>query len=97
MVGVSLITQFLYVLVFLTRYLDLFWTDPRSSLWNFTLKNFYIWSSIYVIVLMTRVFPRSREREKAYRLGASCLGASAMFAPFVAWIFTLSQWSVSKV
>ncbi|KAL9136894.1 MAG: hypothetical protein Q9175_001900 [Cornicularia normoerica] len=79
--GVSLITQMLYVGVFITRYLDLFWTPPFRSVWNFILKNFYILSSLYIIFLMMKVYARTREREKAWRLGAYCLGGSVLLAP----------------
>ncbi|RMZ90514.1 hypothetical protein DV736_g2240, partial [Chaetothyriales sp. CBS 134916] len=85
--GVSLLTQLLYITVFVTRYLDLFWVPPTRSWWNFVLKNFYIWSSIYIVVLMTRVYARTREREKAWRLGAYALGASMLAAPLVSLIF----------
>ena len=71
--GVSLITQVLYIVVFLTRYLDLFWRTPADSLFLFTHKIFYISASAFVVFLMTRVYPRTREREKAWKLGASCL------------------------
>lgn len=79
--GVSLITQMLYVAVFITRYLDLFWTPPFASIWNFVLKNFYILSSLYIIFLMMKIYARTREREKAWRLGAYCLGGSVLLAP----------------
>ena len=48
--GISMKTQFLYTLVFITRYLNIFtrWT----SLYNFLMKIFFVSSSIYVIVLM---------------------------------------------
>ena len=85
--GVSLLTQLLYVAVFLTRYLDLFWVSPGNSTWNFLLKNFYIWSSIYIIVLMTRVYARTREREKAWRLGGYSFGGSLIAAPIVTVVF----------
>ncbi|EXJ87232.1 hypothetical protein A1O3_04191 [Capronia epimyces CBS 606.96] len=85
--GVSLITQILYIAVFCTRYLDLFWVRPSLSWWNFILKNFYIWSSIYIIVLMTRVYARTREREKAWKWGAYAAGASLVAAPLVSLIF----------
>ncbi|KAI9726121.1 MAG: hypothetical protein M1834_009418 [Cirrosporium novae-zelandiae] len=85
--GVSLLTQLLYVLVFCTRYLDLFWVPPSISYWNFVLKNFYILSSIYIIILMTRVYARTRERERAWKLGAYCLGGSVIGAPLVTLIF----------
>jgi len=82
--GVSLITQALYCLVFVTRYLDLF---DINSKWNFVLKVFYILSSIYILFLMLRVYARTREREKAWKLGAWCLGGSAVLAPIVMMIF----------
>lgn len=85
--GVSLITQVLYVAVFVTRYLDLFWVPPGVSYWNFTLKNFYILSSIYIIILMLRVYARTREREKAWKLGGYAAGGSLVAAPFVTMIF----------
>ena len=81
LLGVSLITQMLYVGVFITRYLDLFWTPPSDSIWNFILKNVYILSSLYIIFLMMKVYARTREREKAWRLGAYCLGGSMALAP----------------
>lgn len=95
--GVSLLTQALYVLVFLTRYLDLFWTKPSDSEWNFSLKNFYIWSSIYVMILMIRVFPRSREREKSFKLGGACLAGSLILAPIASWTFERSHITFIKV
>lgn len=83
-IGVSLITQILYALVFVTRYLNIFWVSPTGStlhVWNFVLKNFYIISSFYIIYLMMRIFARTREREKAWRLGGYCLGGSIILAP----------------
>ena len=85
--GVSLITQTLYAAVFCTRYLDLFYTSVKGNLWNFVLKIFYILSSLYIIVLMMRIYARTREREKAWRLGAFCLGGAIVAAPFVTLIF----------
>ncbi|KAI4286739.1 MAG: hypothetical protein L6R35_004005 [Caloplaca aegaea] len=85
--GVSLITQILYAMVFCSRYLDLFWTHPTDMPWNFILKLFYIGSSFYIIGLMLRVFARTREKERAWKLGAFCLGGSATAAPLVLLIF----------
>ncbi|RMD39468.1 hypothetical protein DV735_g5650, partial [Chaetothyriales sp. CBS 134920] len=92
--GVSLLTQLLYITVFVTRYLDLFWVPPSRSWWNFILKNFYIWSSIYIVILMTRVYARTREREKAWRLGGYLLGACLLAAPLVSLIFNGVKGSV---
>ncbi|CAD6505268.1 BgTH12-00760 [Blumeria graminis f. sp. triticale] len=89
--GVSLITQALYCLVFVSRYLDIFlW----NTIWNTALKFFYVLSSLYILFLMLRVFSRTREREKAWKLGAVCLAASAVGAPIIMSIFTSSiKWS----
>ncbi|RKF79770.1 ER lumen protein-retaining receptor [Golovinomyces cichoracearum] len=82
--GVSLITQALYCVVFVSRYLDIFlW----NTLWNTVLKVFYILSSLYILFLMLRIYARTREREKAWKLGAFCFGASAVGAPIMMFIF----------
>ncbi|KAI0998178.1 hypothetical protein K3495_g10014 [Podosphaera aphanis] len=85
--GVSLITQALYCLVFASRYLDIFlW----NTIWNTVLKVFYIFSSLYILYLMLRVYARTREREKAWKLGAGCLVASIIGAPIMMLIFQTS-------
>ena len=86
--GVSLITQALYCLVFIVRYLDLF-SNLHGFLgfWNFTLKVFYISTSLYIVFLMTRVYARTREREKAWKMGIWSVVGSVASAPIVAAIF----------
>ena len=86
--GVSLITQALYCVVFIVRYLDLFYiTSGFLGFWNFSLKVFYITSSLYIVFLMTRVYARTREREKAWKIGIWSLVGSIVSAPVVAAIF----------
>ena len=82
-----MITQALYAVVFCSRYLDLFWVKPTANLWNFVLKNFYIFSSLYIIFIMMRLYARTREREKAWKLGALCFGGALLAAPLVTLIF----------
>lgn len=95
-VGISLITQTLYAAVFCTRYLDLFYNEvAKSTLWNFVLKIFYILSSLYIIFLMMRVYARTREREKAWKLGAICMGGAVVAAPFVT--FFAHHWADSAI
>ncbi|KAF2822477.1 hypothetical protein CC86DRAFT_372983 [Ophiobolus disseminans] len=88
--GVSLITQALYASVFCTRYLDIF-TSPVTAdgahVWNFTLKLFYTLSSFYIIFLMTSVYARTREREKAWKFGLYCLSGAIVITPFWYLIF----------
>jgi len=49
--GISFKTQALYLLVFLTRYVDLL-TGPYVSLYNTVMKIFFIGSSGYILYLM---------------------------------------------
>ena len=85
--GVSLITQVLYAVVFCTGYLDLLWVSPAASVWNFVLKNFYIFSSIYIVLIMLRLFARTSEREKSWKLGGICTVGALVGAPLVTLIF----------
>jgi hypothetical protein len=91
--GVSLLTQLLYALVFCARYLDLFWVPPWFSWWNFLFKLFYISTSIYVVYLMMHVYPRTREKEGAWKITTWTLGACVVSAPLVTLVFNrLSFW-----
>jgi NO-binding membrane sensor protein with MHYT domain len=66
--------------------------------WNFSLKIFYIFTSFYILFLMLRVYARTREREKAWKFGAACLGGSAVLAPFVMMIFeNKGMWGLGEV
>ncbi|KND88404.1 ER lumen protein-retaining receptor [Tolypocladium ophioglossoides CBS 100239] len=87
--GVSFITQALYALVFCSRYLDIF-TEP--STWNLVFKISYILSSFYILIVMQWVYPRTRERELSWKMGAGVLGGSLLLSPFVMMIFE-KNWS----
>ena len=50
LLGISFKTQALYVTVFVSRYLDIFFT--WVSLYNFIMKLFFISSSVYILYLM---------------------------------------------
>ena len=50
--GISFKSQFLYLVVYVTRYLDLFWTPPNKSLWNTCFKIVFIGAQAYIIYLM---------------------------------------------
>jgi ER lumen protein retaining receptor len=49
--GISFKTQLLYLIVFLTRYVDLL-TGPYVSLYNTLMKLFFIGSTAYTLYLM---------------------------------------------
>ncbi|KAK3905793.1 ER lumen protein retaining receptor-domain-containing protein [Staphylotrichum tortipilum] len=87
--GVSLLTQLFYALVFVTRYTDLF---RESYAWNYFFKVFYILSSFYTIAIMRFVYPRTREREVAWKLSALILVMCMIISPFVMLIFDPSEW-----
>ncbi|KAK6410467.1 hypothetical protein LTR95_018199 [Oleoguttula sp. CCFEE 5521] len=89
--GVSLLTQLLYGLVFVTRYVDLLWTVPWRAAWNFVFKITYLSTSAYVVYIMMRVFPRTREKEGAWKLATWCLGACLIATPIAAPL--LEGWS----
>lgn len=86
-VGVSLLTQILYALVFVTRYLDLFRASGWGDVWNDFFKIFYIVSSFYIILLMMRMYPRTREKERAWKLALWSVGGSIVLAPIILPIF----------
>ncbi|KAI2622575.1 ER lumen protein retaining receptor-domain-containing protein [Hypoxylon sp. NC1633] len=82
--GVSMITQVFYAVVFCTRYTDFF---RETSNWNYFFKLFYILSSFYIIIIMRWLFPRTREREISWKLGAVVLMGSLFISPFTMLIF----------
>ncbi|PLB45665.1 hypothetical protein P170DRAFT_449314 [Aspergillus steynii IBT 23096] len=85
--GVSLLTQILYAMVFVFRYLDLIrphnWKEPYLVFF----KLFYIASSFYIIYIMMRVFPRTRERERAWKLALGSIAVALVLAPILNLIF----------
>ncbi|KAG7292953.1 hypothetical protein NEMBOFW57_002998 [Staphylotrichum longicolle] len=87
--GVSLLTQLFYALVFVTRYTDLF---RESYAWNYFFKVFYLLSSFYTIGIMRFVYPRTREREVAWKLSALVLVGCLLISPFVMLIFDPANW-----
>ncbi|CAN8101124.1 unnamed protein product [Discula destructiva] len=90
--GVSFITQILYCVVFLSRYTDVF--GANQFLYNRIFKLVYIFSSFYTIAVMQWTFPRTRERELAWKLGAACFFGSLLISPFTMLIFQPgAEWS----
>ncbi|KAF8917104.1 ER lumen protein retaining receptor-domain-containing protein [Mucidula mucida] len=77
--GISALTQGMYSLVFCTRYLDLFWA--WISLYNTIVKIFYLASSFYILFIMLRVYPYTRESHKAYGITVYSVAGSMIIAP----------------
>lgn len=100
--GISFKTQLLYTIVFVTRYLDLFFR--WVSFYNFIMKIFFIGSSLYILHLMHRKF-RSSETSKIdtfpveYLLGGSAVMALATTYDYsiteILWTFSLWLESVA--
>lgn len=92
--GVSLLTQILYGVVFVFRYLDLFesrtWDVQHGGFgyfWNLCFKLVFLGTSFYLIFLMMKVYPRTRERERAWKLGIYSVIGSLVLAPIMIAIF----------
>lgn len=79
--GISLLTQSLYALVFLTRYVDLLTVPWGYFVYNTVFKLFYIMSSLYILFLMLRVYARTREEEREWKVSAIILAGSVVAAP----------------
>ncbi|KUI58195.1 ER lumen protein-retaining receptor [Cytospora mali] len=91
--GVSFITQALYGIVFLARYTDLF--GAHQYIYNIIFKIFYILSSFYTVGLMQWVFPRTREKELSWKMGAACFFGSLLLSPFTMLILQPKvEWSM---
>ncbi|KAJ5492754.1 hypothetical protein N7539_001500 [Penicillium diatomitis] len=97
--GVSLLTQILYAAVFVTRYTDLLspsaWSVESHGpivIWNVAFKLFFIFSSFYTIFIMMRVFPRTRERERAWKLGIYSVLGSLVFSPILYLLLEGKSW-----
>jgi hypothetical protein len=82
--------------VFLARYTDLF--GPRQYKYNIMFKIFYILSSFYTIGVMQWVFPRTREKELSWKMGAACFFGALVLSPFTMMIFQAKdEWSMFYV
>ena len=66
-------------------------------IWNFILKNFYIFSSFYIIIVMLKAFPRTREREKAWKFGGIIFAGALVGAPFLSLIFSRGHTNFAEV
>lgn len=102
-VGVSLITQLFYLGVFCARYLPpQLWQSydivTFHKVWNTSLKIFYVLSSAYIIFIMTRIYARTRERERAAKMGAYCLFLCLVTSPFMMMTFKDKElWTFAEV
>jgi ER lumen protein retaining receptor len=87
--GLSLRTQILYVIVFMTRYLDLFFY--YISLYNTLMKLFFIGSSWYIVYLMTVTYRKGYDKKNDFTridfLLVPCAILSIFFNPTLKVLF----------
>jgi len=94
--GISLRTQELYALVFITRYLDIFWNF--LSFYLTFMKLFFLASSVYVVYLIRYKYKATYDREhdtfRSYFLIGPCfllalLINAELTVPEVLWTFSI--------
>lgn len=93
--GISLKTQILYVVVFVTRYLDLF--TSYVSLYNTLMKLFFIGSSVYIVFLCEVRFKATRDPTLDTFRVEFLLGGSALLGLIFNYEFTFMEvlWAFS--
>ncbi|TDZ22574.1 ER lumen protein-retaining receptor [Colletotrichum sidae] len=93
--GISFKSQALYLVVYITRYLDLFTT---SSLWNLIFKILFISSQAYIIYLMATAYkPTNDPNQDTFRVQYLLGGAAVMGILFpyqytfkeISWAFSI--------
>jgi len=93
--GISFKTQALYVAVFVSRYLDLFYN--WVSLYNFIMKLFFIGSSIYILYLMKLRFrPTNDPSIDTFRV-EYLVGPAFLFGVIFNYSYSITEifWSFS--
>ncbi|KAG8903546.1 endoplasmic reticulum retention protein [Tulasnella sp. 403] len=95
MAGISFKTQELYALVFITRYLDLFWS--YVSLYNTVMKLFFVSTSLYIIYLMRFKFRATNDPSIDTFRREFVIGPAALLALIFNYEFIPSEilWSFS--
>ncbi|GAA5978496.1 hypothetical protein JCM11641_007963 [Rhodosporidiobolus odoratus] len=94
--GISFKSQLIYLIVFLTRYVDLL-TGPYISLYNTVMKLFFIGSSAYVLYLMRYKFRPTQDPAIDTLKLEYLLGPCAILALIFNYKFTPMEilWSFS--
>ncbi|KAF2155846.1 putative ER lumen protein retaining receptor [Myriangium duriaei CBS 260.36] len=95
--GISFKSQFLYLMVYVTRYLDLFWTDPTHSLYNTVFKLLFLGSSGYTIFLMLNDYKPTHDPNLDTFKVQYLLAGSAVLAILLPYKYTFSEilWAFS--
>lgn len=94
--GISFKSQALYFLVYVTRYLDLFWSFTDSA-WNTIFKIIFLASSAYTLYLMLNDYkPTHDPNLDTFKVGY-LLGGSAILAILFPYKYTVAEilWAFS--
>lgn len=94
--GLSFKSQVLYLIVFVTRYLDLFWSFTES-MYNTTFKILFIGSSAYIIYLMLHDYKPTHDPNTDTFKVQYLFGFSALLAILYPNAYTVSEilWTFS--
>jgi len=102
--GISFKSQLLYLIVYITRYLDLLWTDPTKSLWNTSFKIIFISAQVYIVYLMLNDYkPTHDPNQDTFKVqyllgGAAVLGILFPYSYYpseMLWAFSIWLESVA--
>ncbi|KAL8952653.1 MAG: hypothetical protein Q9222_001459 [Ikaeria aurantiellina] len=95
--GISFKSQALYLMVYVTRYLDIFWTLTSGSLWNTTFKILFLASQSYVIYLMLNDYKPTHDPNIDTFKVQYLLGGSAVLAVLFPYRYQFSEilWACS--
>lgn len=90
--GISFKSQFLYLIVYVTRYLDLLWTFyVPSSLYNTVMKIIFISTSAYTVYLMLNDYKPTHDPNLDTFKVQFLLAASAVMAILFPYKYTFSE------
>lgn len=90
--GISFKSQFLYLIVYLTRYIDLVWTFYDSkALYNTCFKIIFIGTSAYTVYLMLNDYKPTHDPNLDTFKVQYLLGASAVLAIVFPYKYTFSE------
>ncbi|GIZ46785.1 hypothetical protein CKM354_000989700 [Cercospora kikuchii] len=95
--GISFKSQFLYLVVYVTRYLDLLWTNPTNSLWNTTFKIIFIGAQAYTIYLMLNDYKPTHDPNQDTFKVEYLIGGAAVMGILFPYRYSLTEmlWAFS--
>ncbi|KAL8944939.1 MAG: hypothetical protein Q9216_000100 [Gyalolechia sp. 2 TL-2023] len=95
--GISFKSQAIYMMVYATRYLDIFWTLTTGSLWNTTFKILFLASQSYVIYLMLNDYKPTHDPNIDTFKVQYLLGGSAVLAILFPYRYQIAEilWAFS--